>query len=124
MGPLDPFVRPLRSLLGVTEQAEADIAHHSPLAETHALEAKLEEAVAAVHRAAEATERHVATLESLSDSLPPLTASVTQLTEQIRQLLALAAPLTSAEHEVSRLERLFHRQHSEAEPPAGSAPSS
>jgi hypothetical protein len=107
VGPLDLLTRPLRSLLGGAEQVESDVVRHSPLAETRELEVKLAESVAALHRAADSMERHVAVVETLASSLPPLTESVTRLTDQLGELLSLTAPLAAAEREVSRIERLF-----------------
>ena len=94
--PLDLLAAPLRSLLGIAEHAEDDVAEHSPLGETRDLERKLDDAVSAVHRAADSIERHVAVLETLASSLPPLTQSVTQLTDQLGELLRLTAPLQAA----------------------------
>jgi ABC-type transporter Mla subunit MlaD len=106
---VDPFAlitRPLRALLG---EAEHDVVTHSPLGETRNLEARLEEAVAAAHRAAESLERHVEVIDALAGSLPPLTESVTRLTDQLNQVLKITAPLAAAERDVSQLEGLLHR---------------
>jgi ABC-type transporter Mla subunit MlaD len=106
--PLDlltaPLRAPLRAVLGGAERAESDVVDHTPLREAQELETKLGEAVAAVHRAADSIERHIAVLEGLADSLPPLTASVTRLTDQLGDLLRLTAPLQEAEQDVSRIE--------------------
>jgi hypothetical protein len=118
MAPLDFLTAPLRSLLGVAERAETEVARRSPLNETRELEQKLGEAVAAVHHAADSLERHIAVLETLADSLPPLTQSVTRLTDQLSPLLKIAAPLGEAEREVSRVEHLFGRRRR----PTASAP--
>jgi hypothetical protein len=119
MAPLDFLTAPLRSLLGVAEQAESDVVRHSPVHETHELEQKLGEAVAAVHRSADSLDRHIAVLETLADSLAPLTESVTRLTDQLQPLLRIASPLGAAEREASRVEHLFGRRHRHDEPGAG-----
>lgn len=116
MGPLDLLTRPLRSLLGEAEHAEADVEHHSPLGEVRELESKVDEAMSALHRAADSMERHVAVVEALASTLAPLTTSVIRLTDQLNDLLAVVAPLASAEREVSRVEHLFGRRR-RAEPP-------
>lgn len=130
MGPLDLFTGPLRSLLGVAERAEEDVQQHVPAS---SLEARLEEAVAAVHRTAESLERHAmaveslerhaVVVESLADSLPPLTESVTELTGHLDRLMKFAAPVAAAERELSRMERLFgrKRQVPAVGPPEGDA---
>lgn len=123
--PFDLIGGTLRLVLGASERAEADVARAVPLHEPHELEAKLEEAVAAAHRAAEALERHVAVLGTLSESLPALTTSVTSLTEQLGHLMKVTAPLAVAEREASRLDRLLRRRGegaSAASAPAVQAP--
>jgi uncharacterized protein YoxC len=115
MGPLDFLSGPLRSLLGVTEGMERDA--HVLLSETGELEHQLEEAVASIHRAAESMERHVEVVETLATSVPALTDSVNALVKELNGLLAVLAPVSAAEHEVSRLGHLFGRRHPA---PAGS----
>jgi len=113
MAPPSPFTIMggfLRSILGAAERAETDVATHSPLQEVQRLEEKLEQAVAAAHRAAESLERHVAVVEKLADSLGPLSESVTRLTEQLNSLMKVTLPVAAAEHELSRVERLFGRR--------------
>jgi hypothetical protein len=121
---LDFLTAPLRSLLGLSEQAEREVVQHSPLHETRELEAKLAEAVAAVHRSCDSMERHIAVLETLADSLAPLTASVTRLTDELAPLVQLAAPIGQAGREVGRVEHFFsrHRHHEEAPPEPGGPP--
>ena len=70
----------------------------------------LREAVTAMHRTADAVERHIEALSEVTDALPALTESVTRLCEQLSALLALAAPIEAAERELSGLRRLFHRR--------------
>jgi hypothetical protein len=118
MAPLDFLASPLRSLLGVAEHAESDVSSHAPMHETRELERQLSEAVAAVHRSSDSLERHVAVLETLADSLAPLTESVTRLTDQLSPLLKIAAPLGSAEREVSRVEHFFGRRRRSPQAPA------
>jgi chromosome segregation ATPase len=100
----------LRSVLGASERAESDVAHAVPLRETHELEAKLAEAVAAVTRACESLERHAEVLGTLSDALPALTDSVTHLTDELARLLTVTAPLAAAEREASRFQHLLRRR--------------
>lgn len=120
MTPLNLVSRSLRALLGVSEQAETEVMRHTPLHDTEELEAKLADAIAAIHRAADSLERHIAVLESLADSLPQLTQSVTHLTNQLQDVMQITAPLTAAERELSRMERLFgRRRRGQAAPAAG-----
>jgi hypothetical protein len=121
MEPLDLFVRPLRSLLGVSER---EVITHSPLHEAGELDDRLEEAVRSIHRAADSMERHVEVVESLATSVPALTDSVNALVRELGGLLGVLAPLGAAEHEVSRLEHLFGRRRAErqARPPEPPAP--
>ena len=79
---------------------------------------ELREAVAAMHRTAEAVERHVEVLGEVTEALPALTESVTRLCEQLAALLALAGPVESAERELSGLRRLFHRRRASPPPAA------
>jgi ABC-type transporter Mla subunit MlaD len=127
MAPLDFLAAPLRSLLGLAQEAEADVARHSPLHETAELEEKLQQTVGAIHRSADSLEQHIAVLERLADSLAPLTESVTRLTDQLAPLLEIARPLGEAERDLVRAEReasrvghLFGRHRHDA--PGGGAP--
>ncbi|MHB8658667.1 MAG: hypothetical protein ACYC91_12055 [Solirubrobacteraceae bacterium] len=117
MGPFDLLPGAIRSLLGPSERAGLDVAHHSPLGEALVMEDKLSEAVAAIHRAAESMERHVAVVETLADSVPALTASVSRLTDELGGLLRVLAPVAGAEQELSRFEHLFRRNRTAEEPP-------
>lgn len=116
MGPLDLLTRPLRAVLGIGEQAQADLARHSPLAETQSLRAELGEAVAAVHRAADSMERHVAVVETLAQSVPALTDSVNRLVAELNGLLGVLAPMAAVEREVSRAEHFFRLRRREQPP--------
>jgi hypothetical protein len=122
MGLLDLVTGPIRSVLGVAQQAERDVERHTPMHETREVEQKLLEGIEAVHRATDSIERHVEVIEALATSLPPLTESVTRLTDQLGELLQITAPLAAAERDVSRLEHLFRRRHADSEaeapPPA------
>ena len=119
MSILDPFLNPLRSILGT---AEHEVLEHTPMAETRDIEARLLEAVTAVHRATDSIERHVEVIETLAQSLPPLTESVTRLTNQLGELLTLTAPLAAAERDVSRVTHLFGRHHHEEAAPEPEGP--
>lgn len=105
----------LRSAIGAAESVEvdveADVTSYSPTM----VEGKMDEAIAAVHRAAQAAERQIEVLDGLAQSLIPLTESVTRLTDQLNGLLELMAPIAAAEHEASRVSGLFHRHR----PPPG-----
>ena len=85
---------------------------------------ELREAVAAMHRTADAVERHVEVLGEVTEALPALTESVTRLCEQLSALLALATPVEVAERELSGLRRLFHRHRHVSQPPALTPPPS
>jgi ABC-type transporter Mla subunit MlaD len=113
VGALDFLASPLRSLLGEAEHAETEAEHHSPMAQTRELEHKLDDAVAAMHRAADSMNSHVAVVDALAAALPPLTESVHRLTDQLNQVLQMTAPLESAERDISRVEHLFARRHHE-----------
>ena len=116
MGLLDIVTGPLRSVLGAAGRAETEVERRSPMYQTREVEERLEDAVSAVHRAADSMERHVVVVDNLASSLPPLTESVTRLTDQISDLLRITAPLAAAERDVSRVERLLHRRRA-PEPP-------
>jgi hypothetical protein len=114
--PFDQIGGAVRSVLGVSERAEQDVA--STLRDPRQLEAKVDEAVAAIRGAAESLERHAEVLGALSDSLPALTQSVTRLTDQLGRVMEVTAPLAVAEREASRLDRLLRRRPPRAaEPP-------
>jgi 2-keto-4-pentenoate hydratase len=113
--PFDQIGGTVRSVLGVSERAESDVA--STLRDPGVIEAKLDQTVAAVYRATEALERHVEVLGALSDSLPALTESVTRLTDELGRVMEVTAPLAVAEREASRLDRILRRR-----PPAPAPP--
>ena len=85
--------RSVLGLVGVAEQRTEGV-----LGEV----GELREAVAAMHRTAEAVERHVEVLGEVTEALPALTESVTRLCDQLAALIALAAPVEAAERELLR----------------------
>jgi ABC-type transporter Mla subunit MlaD len=111
--PLDSLRGAIRSAIGAAEHVETDVEHHTPAGIERGLDAKLDETIAALHRAAAAGERHVEVLEGVADSLAPLTESVTRLSDQLGVLLDAMAPLEAAERDVSRVEGLFRRRRHE-----------
>lgn len=123
MGAFDFLASPLRSLLGGAEHAETEVEQRSPMAQTRELEHRLDDAVLAMHRAADSMNSHVEVVDALANALPPLTESVHRLSDQLVQVLQMTTPLASAERDMSRVEHLFgHRQHEEAPPPEGGGP--
>lgn len=114
--PFDLIGGTVRSVLGESERAESDLA--APIRDPRELEAKLDEAVTAIHRASESLEAHVEVLGTLSDSLPGLTDSVTRLSEQLAHMMRVTEPLAVAERDVTRLDRLLRRR-AQAPGPAG-----
>jgi ABC-type transporter Mla subunit MlaD len=82
------------------------------------MQQELQEAVTAIHRAADSMERHVEVVETLATSVPALTDSVNALVKELNGLLAVVAPVAGAERDVSRVEHFFHRRRESApEPP-------
>jgi len=112
---LDSVRGTLRHAIGAAEHVESDVESHTPAS----IESKLDELIAAMHRASDSAERHVEVVEGLAQSLVPLTDSVTKLTDQINLLLTVTAPLAAAERDVSRAEGLF-RRHRPTVPPGDS----
>ncbi len=107
---LDFARRAVRSAIGAAERVEGDVERHTPLADE---ERRLHDAVAALRRAADSLERHVQAIDTLAESLDPLTQSVNGLSGQITELMAVVAPLATAEREVSRFEHLLRRRRRE-----------
>jgi ABC-type transporter Mla subunit MlaD len=107
-----------RSVLRVFGGAEQEIEKHSPIDE------RLHDAIDALHRTADAMDKHVEVLEGLALSLPALTEVLARLSDQLGEALRLASPLEAAEHEAAGISHLFrrHRHAAEAdrdaEPPA------
>ncbi len=100
----------VRSVLGASDRAETEVTHAEAVFEPHELEAKLDDALAAIRRASESLEAHAEVLGTLSDSLPALTESVTRLTDQLGHVMQVTAPLAAAEREASRLDRILRRR--------------
>jgi hypothetical protein len=120
MGLLDTLTSPLRSVLGI---AGDEVIEHSPLRETEDLERKLDDAVTAIHRAADSMEQHVAVVETLAASVPALTESVNSLVAELNSLLKVIAPVAAVEKEAERVEGFFHRRrHEEPERSGGDVP--
>jgi prophage DNA circulation protein len=111
MGPLDLLRAPLRSMLGVTEDAEREVVSHSPVHETGELEHQLQEAVSSIHHVADSMEHHVEVVETLATTVPKLTDSVNALVQEMHALNSTLKPVVSAEHDVSRLGHLFGHRH-------------
>jgi len=103
---LDSVRGVVRSAIGAAEHVEvdvqADVESHTP---AH-VEAKLDEVIVALHRAADSAERHVEVVEGLADTLTPLTEAVARLTDQINLLLQVTAPLAAVERDVARVRDL------------------
>src|ERR1700744_2041187 len=108
---LDFFIRPIRSVLGGAERDVAESLH-----ETRDIEANMLGAVHAIEDATESIEKHVAVIETLATSVDPLRASVDRLTDTMQELVAMMAPMASAEHEAHKLGRFFGRPHHDAPP--------
>ena len=114
---LDFVTRPLRQALRAVESEFA-----AEVRETHQIEAHILDAVDAIRHATASIEQHVEVIETLATSVAPLGDSVNRLTDTMDQLVALMAPMESAERGVHRLEHLFGR-HRDKPPPEDSGPS-
>jgi hypothetical protein len=126
---LDSLRGAIRSAIGAAEHVETDVKRaesgverHNPLGLERQLDAKLDETLAALHRACGAAERHVEVLEGVAESLVPLTAAVEKLTVELNLLLGVLAPVAAAERDVSRIEGLFHRHRRHEDPEGESDP--
>jgi ABC-type transporter Mla subunit MlaD len=105
----------VRSVLRLFDGAEQEL--------ERPVEARLHEAISALHRTADSMDRHVEVLEGLASSLPALTDAVAKLTDQLAELLALAAPLEAAEREVTGgIGHLFHRRQHRTDAARGADP--
>jgi len=112
--PVPDFVgNAMRSTLKLLGGAEHEVEEHTPGEEP------LHEAVAALHHAAQAMDRHVEVLEAVAATLPELTGALVKLTEQLGEVLRMAAPLEAAEREVAGIGHLFRRRRSSPALPAG-----
>ena len=108
---LDFLIRPIQSVLGGAERDVAETVH-----ETRDIEANMLGAVRAIEDATESIEKHVAVIETLATSVDPLRASVDRLTDTMQELVAMMAPMETAEHEMHRVGRFFGRHHHDDSP--------
>ena len=108
---LDFLIRPIQSVLGGAERDVAKTVH-----ETRDIEANMLGAVRAIEDATESIEKHVAVIETLATSVDPLRASVDRLTDTMQELVAMMAPMETAEHEMHRVGRFFGRHHHDDSP--------
>lgn len=108
---LDFLIRPIQSVLGGAERDVAKTVH-----ETRDIEANMLGAVRAIEDATESIEKHVAVIETLATSVDPLRASVDRLTDTMQELVAMMAPMETAEHEMHRVGRFFGRHHHDDAP--------
>lgn len=114
---LDFFIRPIRSVLGGAERDVAESLH-----ETRDIEANMLGAVRAIENATESIEKHVAVIETLATSVDPLRASVDRLTDTMQELVAMMAPMATAEQEIHRVGRFFGRHHHDDPPTKDAQP--
>ena len=108
---LEFVIRPIRSVLGVTEQDVVDAVH-----EARDVEENMLDAVHAIENATTSIEHHVEVIETLATSVDPLRASVDRLTDTMQELVAMLAPMAAAEHEAHRIGRFFGRHHHDDQP--------
>lgn len=108
---IDFLTGPIRAVLGITEREVVEAVD-----ETRDLEANMLGAVRAIENATASIEQHVAVIEGLATSIDPLRESVEGLTASMRDIVALMAPMATAEREIHRVGHLFGRHHHE-EPP-------
>jgi methyl-accepting chemotaxis protein len=105
---LDFVTRPIRWVLGVSEQDVVETVH-----ETRDIEANMLGAVRAIESATASIERHVEVIETLATSVDPLRAAVDRLTDTMQELVTILAPMAAAEHEIQRVGRFFGRRRHE-----------
>jgi hypothetical protein len=103
---LDSVRGVMRSAIGAAEHVEGDVRTDVEAHTPARVEAKLDEVIVALHRAADSAERHVEVVEGLADTLEPLTDAVARLTDQINTLLQVTAPLAAVERDVMRVRNL------------------
>ncbi len=108
---LEFVIRPIRSVLGVTEQDVVDAVH-----EARDIEENMLDAVHAIENATTSIEHHVEVIETLATSVDPLRASVDRLTDTMQELVAMLAPMAAAEREAHRVGRFFSRHHHDDQP--------
>ena len=69
------------------------------------VEERLNDAVAALHRAADSLDHHVEALETVADSLPALTSRSRACAISSRSVIALATPVKAVERDLGRIGR-------------------
>jgi methyl-accepting chemotaxis protein len=104
-------IRPIRSVLGMTEREVVDSVH-----EVRDIEANMLDAVRAIENAAASIEHHVEVIETLATSVDPLRASVDRLTDTMQELVVMLAPVATVERDVHRIGHLFGRRHHDDQP--------
>ena len=108
---LEFVIRPIRSVLGVSEHDVVEAVH-----EARDIEANMLDAVHAIEHATASIEHNVEVIETLATSVDPLRASVDRLTDTMQQLVAMMAPMGAAEHEAHRIGRFFGGHHHDDRP--------
>jgi methyl-accepting chemotaxis protein len=108
---LEFVIRPIRSVLGVTEHRVVE-----SVDEVLDIEVNMLDAVRAIEHATTSIEDHVEVIETLATSVDPLRASVDRLTDTMQELVAMLAPMAAAEHEAHRIGRFFGRHHHDDQP--------
>jgi methyl-accepting chemotaxis protein len=108
---LDFLTRPIRSVLGATQQ---DIARS--VRDARDIERNTLDAVEAIERATVSIEKHVASLDTLATSIDPLRDSVDRLSTTLEQVVKLLAPMEAVERDVGRLGHLFGHRHEDKPP--------
>ncbi len=117
---------PIRSAFGVARSvlgaAEHDVI--APLEGTLETETHILDAVTAIRHATASIEQHVEVIDTLANSVAPLGASVDRLTDTMHELVALLAPMGTAERGLHNVERFFgrHRHKEPTQPPADGLP--
>jgi hypothetical protein len=105
---LDIATAPFRLVFGAAEQ---QVEGAAPMREVEDVEKEIAAAVAALRRASESIESHVAVLEALAGTLPTLTAAVQTLTDELGEIAAVLRPLSAAERDAEKLEREFEHEY-------------
>jgi len=110
---LDFLSRPIRTVLGGTEQDVVE-----SVRETRDIEANMLDGVQAIEKATASIERHVEVIDTLATSIDPLRASVDRLTDTLQELVAMLGPVGAAEQDMRRVGRLFGRHRHDGQPRA------
>ena len=108
---LEFVIRPIRSVLGVTEQHVVE-----SVDEVLDIEVNMLDAVRAIEHATASIEDHVEVIETLATSVDPFRASVDRLTDTMQQLVVMLAPIAAAEQEAHRIGRFLGRHHRDDQP--------